>query len=242
MNSPDTFLSNLASTADLRLVGFVPLELLSGGRYGATHAGSFLGRSAVGKVDANEHPSAAFAAAVRLADAGLAPAVLFADPVSRIVVTERVVPGTSALTVQPCPRALGHLLGRLQFLPPTPAAPPLHDFLRARLNVDTGADVALSSRETTATELMEARTLLAVLPDVSATVHGDCSRGNILQGVERLWLVDARGLNGDWLFDVAVAGWKCRYDHEQLGVLADVTGANRELVTAYGTIARAARL
>lgn len=75
-----------------------------------------------------------------------------------------------------------------------------------------------------------------------ALVHGDCSRGNILQGAGRLWLVDARGLNGDWHFDVAVAGWKCRYDREQLGLLADVTGANRELVTAYGTIARAARL
>lgn len=47
----------------------------------------FNGVPAVGKIDANAHPGAAFGVAVALSDAGISPAVLYANRSSRVIIT-----------------------------------------------------------------------------------------------------------------------------------------------------------
>jgi streptomycin 6-kinase len=89
--------------------------------------------------------------------------------------------------------------------------------------------------------------ILGDLPDSDQVIHGDVSRGNILHGAvdgsgQSLWLVDPRGVTGDWQYDVAVAGWKCRYDHAELRVLCTASGADPDTVAAWFFVARTARV
>ena len=86
-----------------------------------------------------------------------------------------------------------------------------------------------------------ALTLLAELNGDTGLMHGDCSRGNLLMGEGRWWLIDPRGVRGDWQYDVAVAAWKCRYSADEQAALVCAAGADHDTVEAWGRVARAAR-
>jgi hypothetical protein len=233
---------------ELAATGFVASSQLSGGRFGATFAGTFRGVPAVGKLDANPQPGAAFTAAVALAEAGLSPAVLYANMSSWVIITKQILPGITAVERQPDPALLGRRLKQLRFLPEALGSPKLKVFLSARLeNVLCSGDVAVSSTVQTPEARFEALRILGDLPESDQVIHGDVSRGNILHGAagdsgQSLWLVDPRGVTGDWQYDIAVASWKCRYDQDQLSVLCAASGADPDTVAAWLFVARAARV
>ncbi len=147
-------------------------------------------------------PTRQFACMRAAADAGVAPAVLFADADLGASVSAFVAP--PAVAVARDAAALGTLLRRLHRGPAFPA------FMSSFQLIEGGlADLQASG--VVLPQLV--REVVAAFPEVRSTLaphlteapcHNDLNPGNILPDVDRLWLIDWDGAcMGDPILDVA---------------------------------------
>jgi hypothetical protein len=230
--------------------GFQPEQALTGGRTAHVVAGTYhnvpavarLAPTAVATGDTHNIAAAAFA------QTNLSPEILFS--VAGATILRRILPGTTTFERPATPEQLGELLGKLAEQPPHRTTegerlPELDTFLYPRLDGHALQDKAISAVTPTEETLRTARNLLSNLTEDlvrGCGIHGDTSRRNILHGHGRLWLIDPRGLNGDWHFDIAVAAWKARYNQSDTDRLIAAALANKERVEAWTYVAKAAQL
>ena len=226
----------------LENLGFRPHYGLEGGRFAIAVAGLWGATPAVARIDPDPSCYRSFTASRILAESDASPSVLYSNAATGVQVLARVTPGTSALVRPINPPSLGELLTRLRYGKSNEHLLSLSNFLTPRISKDRSSDSAKGSAIATVKERKEALTLLSQLNGETGLMHGDCSRGNLLLGSTRWWLIDPRGVSGDWQFDVAVAALKCRYSVRESKALVSETGADAETVAAWSRVARAARV
>ena len=156
--------------------------------------------------------------------AGLAPDVVMCDPGADLLVTRLVSAETwtrQAARETGNLRRIGAALRILHSLPLRPGIRPVNfaaqaRFLEDQLGVAGSAQAALRRVAATAFETLAGRQAMVAL------CHNDLHHLNILDDVERLWLVDWEyGGCGDPLFDLA--SFLCQHEstHEERQVLLD---------------------
>lgn len=168
-------------------------------------------------------------------------------------VMDRVQPGTPLADLEPDTDLLDHLadlFGKIQGQPPpVPAEPSLTSWLRTRLRAgDNLTDLPPGTRPAPPSQRRKAH---AILNDLEQEMrpglcHGDASPWNILaSGPTSLRLIDPRGIHGEPAYDLAVVALKAAsvIDPTHLAaLLATATGADKDRVAAWLTIADAARV
>ncbi len=206
-----------AAARGLAAAGLAPTEPLSplkGGVSGAlvcrvdTHDGRFLLRLEPARI-AVEHRERNAACMRAAADAGVAPAIRYTDPVAGVAVMDLIEarplaehPGGRAAVV----RELGGLIARIQACPPFPMLGDGRDTLQQLLTgLATSGLFAPGLLDPHAEALARLR---AVRPwDVAALVpsHNDPNPRNLISDGRRLWLVDWElACQNDPLFDLAI--------------------------------------
>ncbi len=172
---------------------------LAGGASGASALKIDAGRHAyVLRLDPDrrglQNPARSYPCQVAAADAGISPAVHYADEVEGVVLMDFVVerPATEFPGGQPAlVRALGQLVGRLQATPPFPVL--MEDFgalaeVMLNLVIDRGLFTAgVLDRHVAGLARIRAEYPSGV---AAASAHNDINPRNVLFDGEQLWLVD----------------------------------------------------
>lgn len=182
-------------------------------------------------------------AAELLGGAGVGPVVHEVRTIgsSTWMVVDRIRPGTSA-EVGTNPAELASLLRPLVATQPRAIGlPRLTDWLDQRLTTGGVGDIAPGYSPAQATELANARALLAELKtdEPGGLCHGDCSRGNVLRARSGFMLIDPRGVCGDLAYDAAVMAFKTGNNPVEL---AERLGLDPSRTEAWTTVAVAARV
>lgn len=216
-------------------------------------------RGAVGDVvlRSSPDPDAPKQAAVAqvLADLGVSPAIrsMVTTHTAVWTIMDKVDPGTSLYQVDPTSIRLEDVVTLLRPMVGQPAPSGLPDisaWLSRRLTDPDIADLppgrgpAPLFERTRGLELLE-----QLLRDGGCTslCHGDVSRGNVLLGKDRLWLIDPRGVTGEVEYDAGVLALRfARYDPDAAELvaisLADGLAIDPQRAAAWSVIAAAARV
>lgn len=218
----------------------------SGGVAGRAFAVRAGGLDAVLKVGFPHPEAVAEAIALEAWSPRYAPRVLALDAPSWGVLLDRVSPGTPLTPGTDDPdRAVARacrLLGLAHRTPAPPAIPRLSDVIgewpeNARRMI---AERSRSERSRLAPWLGLADRLIAD-DDAGALVHGDANPGNILEGPSDLMLIDPKPMRGRPEFDPAplleqVAPFTSSELGRRVGIAADILGADRALIVAWGAV------
>jgi streptomycin 6-kinase len=192
--------------------------------------------------------------AAALADLGAAPVVhdITTTATGTWTVLDEVRPGTPLPHADRTALDFDRLAAPLRLIRDQPAPaqnmPTVVDWLHARLVDDDLADLPPNA---TVAPLDERRYALDVLDELAhgwmpALCHGDTSGWNFLADGDCGWLlIDPRGISGEAAYDVAVLSAKLagnRNDPEVAKFAAELAGVDPERVTAWMTVANAARV
>jgi streptomycin 6-kinase len=198
--------------------------------------------------DPNGAAQATVAAA--LAALNVSPAVREAatTPHGTTTVLDCITPGTPLgdVTTPPNPDHIAAMLRPLIGQPVLSGLPSLIDWLRDRLTDDRLSDLAPGRSIAPVPERQAALALLDTLSrdHVPALCHGDASPWNILYGqVDRLYLIDPRGVAGELAYDVAVIALKAErvaHPREVAAAAASRLAVPRDRADAWLRVARAA--
>ncbi|MGH8965353.1 MAG: phosphotransferase [Actinomycetes bacterium] len=196
-------------------------------------------------------------AAQMLADCGAGPEIHEVRSTSLGVwtVSDRVTPGISLREAPTGSVSLDDMAAPLRAMAGSNAAaslPPLNEWLRARLaqpdlrDIPRGQSAALPAERERALDTLRQ---LDSNSESAALCHGDAHTGNLLVSAKQphLLMIDPRGMRGEIAYDIGVMSLKLSaYNLDAArslsGQLAACVGVDGARVTAWTTVARAARV